>query len=578
MKVDNIIDRVVELKTLHDKAIPDRDKFRRIINGGVDGIRELLGPNAAMAGADLPAPNLLLSALDRVAQKIGRVPNLEVPLSVNKDSIRAKDRRDKLERIVHAYDEHQNLTMQLPQVGRWLAGYGFVVWTIETKFDSNGYPYPCASLRDPYDCYPGYYGTAQQPEELAVVRRIPEPDLVKMYPELKGYFNTKKKRQAPGGVSVSGNVALNAGNEERWETSRGGEVLVEYMNDLGTHVVHVASKKIVDFVPNPLKSGPAFVVAKRFSFDALQGQFDQVIGLMSAMAKINIMSVIAMEDAVFTETNIVGELESGKYRKGRHSVNYLSPGTQVVKPVTNLPYQLFDQVSRLERHLRVVAGYPVQDDAISPNSFVTGRGLEELQSGVGAMTKEYHTILANALQQVDSKRLEYDEVVHGNIKRSISGVYRGSVFEENYTPDRDINGAYKTVRKYGAMASFDEPQKIVTGLQLLQAGIIDKQTMQEEMDGLDNLQMVNDRITKEKAERVLFESLLAQAQQGNLQAMGALSSIYSDPKNMVDILENFFADAQEEQEEQQEMMQQALMAQQGGGVPQVGNVLGSVGQ
>ncbi len=578
MKVDNIIDRVVDLKSLHDKALPDRDKFRKIINGGVDGIRELLGPNAAQSGADLPAPNLLLSALDRVAQKIGRVPNLEVPLSVNKDSIRAKDRRDKLERIVHAYDEHQNLTMQLPQVGRWLPGYGFVVWTIETKHDSNGYPYPCATLRDPYDCYPGYYGTAQQPEELAVIRRIPEPDLVKMYPELKSYFNTKNKRKAPGGVTVAGNLSMGAGNEERWESSRGGEVLVEYMNDLGTHVVHVASKKIVDFVPNPLKSGPSFVVAKRFSFDALQGQFDQVIGLMSAMAKINIMSVIAMEDAVFTETNIVGELESGKYRKGRHSINYLSPGTQVVKPVTNLPYQLFDQVSRLERHLRVVAGYPVQDDAISPNSFVTGRGLEELQSGVGAMTKEYHTILANALQHVDSKRLEYDEIVHGNIKRSISGVYRGSVFEENYTPDRDINGAYKTVRKYGAMASFDEPQKIVTGLQLLQAGIIDKQTMQEEMDGLDNLQMVNDRITKEKAERVLFESLLAQAQQGNLQAMGALSSIYSDPKNMVDILENFFADAQEEQEEQQEMMQQALMAQQGGGVPQVGNVLGSVGQ
>ncbi len=59
--------------------------------------------------------------------------------------------------------------------------------------------------------------------------------------------------------------------------------------------------------------------------------------------------------------------------------------------------------------------------------------------------------------------------------------------------------------------------------------------------------------------------------------MGALSQIYKDPKNMVDILEGFFSEAQEEQEEQQEMMQQALMAQQGGGVPQVGNVLGNVG-
>ena len=37
MKVDNIIDRVVDLKALHDKALPYRDKFRRIINGGVDG-------------------------------------------------------------------------------------------------------------------------------------------------------------------------------------------------------------------------------------------------------------------------------------------------------------------------------------------------------------------------------------------------------------------------------------------------------------------------------------------------------------------------------------------------------------
>ena len=563
MKIDNIIERVSELYDLHDRALPDREKFRRILNGGTAGIRELLGSTADTAGPDLPAPNLLLSALDRLAQKIGRVPNLEIPLAVNKDSIRAKDRRDKLERIVHAYDEHQSLDMQLPQVGRWLPGYGFAVWVIKTKYDPNGYPYPCAELRDPYDCYPGYYGTAQEPNELAVIRRIPAPKLVKMYPELRSFYDSKNRRKA-GGTMLVGARNLNSNDEPRWETQKGGDVIVEYMNEVGTFVVHPGAKKMLDFIPNPLKSGPQFVVAKRFSFDKLQGQFDQVIGLMSAMAKINIMSVIAMEDAVFTETNIIGELESGQYRKGRHSVNYLSPGTQVVKPVTNLPYQLFDQVSRLERQLRVVSGYPVQDDSISPNSFVTGRGLEELSSGVGQMVKEYHTILTTALESIDYKRLEYDELVHGNTKRSISGVYRGSIFEENYTPDNDIKGAYKTIRKYGAMASFDEPQKIVTGLQLLQAGIIDKQTMQEEMDGLDNLQMINDRITKEKAERVLFESLLAQAQQGNMQAMSSLTEIYKDPKNMVGILETFFSDIQKQQEEQQAMMQQAAMMQQGG--------------
>ena len=51
-------------------------------------------------------------------------------------------------------------------------------------------------------------------------------------------------------------------------------------------------EKLVDFVPNPLKSGPSFVVAKRYSFDKLQGQFDQVVGLMSSMAKINVFCLL----------------------------------------------------------------------------------------------------------------------------------------------------------------------------------------------------------------------------------------------------------------------------------------------
>ena len=66
------------------------------------------------------------------------------------------------------------------------------------------------------------------------------------------------------------------------------------------------------------------------------------------MAKINVLSIIAMEDSVFTETNIVGELESGNYKRGRFAVNYLTPGSQVAKPPNNVPYQLFTQIDRIE--------------------------------------------------------------------------------------------------------------------------------------------------------------------------------------------------------------------------------------
>ena len=124
--------------------------------------------------------------------------------------------------------------------------------------------------------------------------------------------------------------------------------------------------------------------------------------------------------------------------------------------------------------------------------------------------------------------------------KTLVGYRKGSAFAESYKPSVDIAKNYRTRRVYGVMAGFDEPQKIVTGLQLLQAGIIDKQTLQENLDGLDNLVRVNDRITKEKADSVLFDTLLAQAQQGDPKATMAVVQIRKNPDDMQNILDKFF--------------------------------------
>ena len=144
------------------------------------------------------------------------------------------------------------------------------------------------------------------------------------------------------------------------------------------------------------------------------------------------------------------------------------------------------------------------------------------------------------------------------------GYYNNQFFSEKYDPSTDIQGAYKTRRVYGAMAGYDEPQKIVTGLQLLQAGIIDTQTLQENLDGLDNLSMVNSRITKEKADKVLFDSLLAQAQQGDPKATMAVIQIRKTPDNMQSILDKFYTAEQPEiPEQEQELLGGATLPPQG---------------
>ena len=567
MTPEEIQYQITQLHFDNQSAYSTRGRIRAIMNGGPDGLLALLGDQIkGFQDFQIPVPNLMMSGLEHLSQKIGRIPNLKVDVPNNKDSDRARAKADKIARIVTSYDDTQKLDLQMPQVGRWLPGYGFAVWVIREKKGPDGTPYPCAELRDPYNCFPGYFGADQQPKEMAIIRRVPKEALTKTYPQAADKINSKDFYQVSTlGVGNAYGSAYTDSYNGSWANSNGeGDLIAEYYNEEGTYIFHMTSATILDFIPNPLDSGPAFVIAKKFAFDRLQGQYDQIIGLMASMAKINVMSIIAMEDAVFTETNISGEIESGQYRKGRFAVNYLAPGTQVSKPASNVPYQIFQQIDRIERQLRVGGSYPVSDDSQSPLSFATGRGLEELGASMSLMIREYHTVMADAIEMIDSKRLEWDQKMYGGKSKDLSGYYNNQFFSEKYDPSTDINGAYKTRRVYGAMAGYDEPQKIVTGLQLLQAGIIDTQTLQENLDGLDNLSAVNSRITKEKADKVLFDTLLAQAQQGDTKATMAVVQIRKNPDNMQNILDKFFtAEEPEIPVAEQELLGGATLPPQG---------------
>ena len=569
-------------KNVQDRQV-SKSRIKAILNGGPDGIKALLGDTMESSDADLlPAPNMLQSGIDRLAQKISGVPQVRVDVPNEVDSARAKNRAEKLERIVTSYDEKQNLNLQLAQASRWLPGYGFCAWVITTKRDSNGYFYPSAELRDPYDTFPGNFGPDQKPRELAVVRRVPRYKLAQIYPEFAKEILKQDDEDDTGQEYqdyATPFMSYDTNREQQWEdnTSQGVRI-IEYYDQGGTYIIFPERNLILDFIPNTL-STPPFVFIKRVSFDQLKGQYDHVIGLMAMMAKINIMSAIAMEDSVFTETNISGEIESGQYRKGRFAVNYLAPGTQVSKPQNNMPYQLFQQVDRLERQLRMVGGYPVTDDSQSPNSFVTGAGLSELNSTMSLMINEYRELIKVGLTEMDAKRLEMDTIMSyqtGISKKPIAGYLNGTAFSENYQPLADIGGDYRTRRIYGVMAGFDEPQKIVTGLQLLQAGVIDIETLQDNIDGLENVAKVQERIRKNKAETVLYDSILARSAQGDVQATMAAIAIYENPGDVLEILRQFYTPEEPQMTPEQMAMiqQQQMMAQQGGQPPTVAQALG----
>ena len=207
------------------------------------------------------------------------------------------------------------------------------------------------------------------------------------------------------------------------------------------------------YIPNPLESGPTFVMTKRFSFDELQGQYHHVFGLMAMMAKLNILGLIGVEDSTFRETNIIGDMVGDTYERGRFAVNVFEPGTRIEKPTSDQIQQTFQAINILERQFRIVAGYDVAQDGQSPNSFATGEGIKELGSSADMNVKEYQTAIKHSIELIDRKRLEWEEVMHAKEKKKVYWYEGGTQFEETYIPAEDIAGYYRTKLIYGAMAT-----------------------------------------------------------------------------------------------------------------------------
>lgn len=546
-QVNKVALRVEELRHMNSDQLGNRALIRDILDGGVSGIRAIIGEDFRGKDPRVPAANLMLSGLTKLAQKIGKAPDTKVDPPSNTDSDTARKAAEKRVRLVAHYDHAAKVALATHQMARWTPGYGFTPFVIESAKDLNGDPYPHAAIRDSFNAFPSQWTASQQPRDIAFLHKMGPRELIERFPEHAESIRAVAKGQGLSGQIVSGTAASHT-NHMGWESQQGSGVEVyEYINEDGTWWVLPEQKLLLSFSANPI-SRPPFYVFKRFAFNKLIGQYDHVLGLMAAIARLNVLSIIAAEDAVFAETNISGELVGGnQYQKGRNAFNFFTPGTQVDKMQSRVPFELFQQIDRLERQLRVTTGYSVQDDGQSPNSFVTGRGLEELQSGVGAEIQEYFAVFEDGFQELDSRRLEWDEKLHGKRKKQMSGVSKGAGFSESYTPASTINGNYQTRRAYGAMAELDEPTKVVTLLNFLQNQVIDEDTVRENVAGLEDHTKIAERIRQNRLENITMQFLTARAEQGDVASMEAVVGMLRDG-DIKTIMEDVFIPEEQEQQ------------------------------
>jgi len=113
---------------------------------------------------------------------------------------------------------------------------------------------------------------------------------------------------------------------------------------------------------------------------------------------------------------------------------------------------------------------------------------------------------------------------------------------------------------------------------LLQAGVIDVETLQDNIDGLENIAKVQERIRKNKAEQVLFDSILARSAQGDPAATMAAIAIYEYPTAITEIMKQFYTPQEPQMTPEEEMMiqQQMMQQQMMGGQPSIAGAFGGM--
>ncbi|MCR4330318.1 MAG: hypothetical protein NUV49_00290, partial [Patescibacteria group bacterium] len=245
----DLVERVVELRNQHSATLPERTRIRAVLDGGPDGMRALLGDKIKGIGSDIPAPNLIASAMEHLAQKLSDTPILRAdpPARVRDENV-AQEKAEKRERIVENYDEICKLDLQLPYIARWLIGYGYAAWVIRDWKSPDGHRYPFAELRDPWDIYPGYWGPSHEPADLAAIRRVPARAMAAIFPE---YAERLLSGGRPAGQWSGGGLVLDPTRGSSENPAGAGLEVIEYYNAEGTWIYVPEKDLLVDYQPNP---------------------------------------------------------------------------------------------------------------------------------------------------------------------------------------------------------------------------------------------------------------------------------------------------------------------------------------
>lgn len=490
LTADNIYNLYVERRNRLQKVHAAGARLERAYNGELEVILPELDRNEISAVA-----NLIQVGIDQHAQRISSVmPNpMCPPLKVTKSE---QKRADQMRLAILAWWHVNRMTLKMPRRARHLIGYGsspvyihpcsegYPEWEVKAPLET--FPAPCApDDLVPQDCIFSFQRSLKWLNE--------------RYPDFR--IDDKKRDTLVTVLQFisAEQITLVACTTPENMTSYGPSP------EIGKYQLSSVENRA---------GRPLVVIPGRITLERLAGQFDQLIGMHQAQAKLWALQIHAVQREIFGETWITSHPNSTNEAA---IIQPADPYDGTVGIVQDGSIQQFRVVSsqgpnqaidRLERNQRVTGAIPAEMGGEGAGNVRTGRrGQQVFSASVDFPVKEHQELLAASLEEENKIAMEIAKAYWGDTPRTFQVPYtKGPV---TYTPNITFATTEHTVTQ--AYAGADTNGLVIEGGQRLAQKSMSLKTFMAIDPMITDPDSEHDEIIKEGIEQAFLTSIQTQA-------------------------------------------------------------------
>jgi len=454
--------------------------------------------------------NMIDIAARDMAEMIAPLPTFTAG-SMTMTSERAREAASLKTKVALGYVTNSDLQVQMYNAADWYVTYGFLPIRVEADYEGS---MPIIRALDPVGCYPELdrFGRV-----VALFQRVlvNKDVLATQFPE---YAN--KLKNDNNGLFGGNDIEVIFYHDKDWD-------LAFVPNGMGAFGGNNTKGMILEKTPNPIGKVMVRIAQRPGVTDIPRGQFDDVIFVQMAKARLALLSLQAAHESV--NAPLVVPMDVPEVPIGPGATIRTNNPQGVGRVPLEIPAAAFQEQQQLERELQLGSRFPEMRTGQTNASIVTGKGVQALLGGYESQITAHQAIFARALQEVMALCFEVDCELFGEVKKQLRGSMNGTPFEIDYVPNKVIAKDYTIDVRYGLMAGLDPNRWLVFALQARAEKMFSRDFMRRELPVDINVEDEARKIDIEDLEEAGKQALMGYAQ--SIPALAAQGQDVSGPIN-----------------------------------------------